>query len=168
MKTKMMSLTLTLAATLCLALASPAAEPRKKSTPESKPAVTDIRYFPQSSVLRVELASGRTFHYEDVPEALADQFAVAEQKREFLDREIAGHYRSATAKETEQAATPAAGKAKSAAKPKAPATAKPPAKKAPAEPTAMPSPAKAKASTSTRKAPESSEKAAPKTPVPPR
>ena len=168
MKTKMMSKTLTLAATLCLALASPAAEPRKKSSSEPKSAVTDIRYFPQSSVLRVELASGRTFHYEDVPAALADQFAVAEQKREFLDREIAGHYRSATAKETEQAATPAVGKAKSAAKPKAPATAKPPAKKAPAEPTAMPAPTKAKTPPTSRKSPQSSGKADPKTPAPSR
>ena len=168
MKTKMMSMTLTLAATLCLALASPAAEPRKKSTPESKPAVTDIRYFPQSSVLRVELASGRTFHYEDVPEALADQFAVAEQKREFLDREIAGHYRTATAKETEQPAAPAAGKAKSTAKPKTPATDKPSVKKASAEPTAMPAPAKAKSPSTSRKAPESSKKAGPKTPAPTR
>lgn len=168
MKTKMMSLTLTLAAALSLALASPAAEPRKKSTTETKPAVTDIRYFPQSSVLRVELASGRTFHYEDVPEALADQFAVAEQKREFLDREIAGHYRSATAKDSEQPVAPAGSKAKSAAKPKAPATARASARKAPVEPSAMPAPAKAKASSSSRKAPESSGKADPKTPAPTR
>ena len=164
MKTQMMSKTLTLAATLCLALTSPAAEPRKKTTTESKPAVTDIHYFPQSSVLRVELANGRTYHYENVPEALADQFAVSEQKREFLDREISRQYRSAPAAVADQPAAPTAPKDKTEGKAKS-AKAKETATKAPVKPAPETAEAQPKAKAPARKAPETPGKSPAKFPM---
>ena len=167
MKTKMMTLPLTLAATLCLALCGPAAEPRKTNPAVAKPAVTDIHYFPQSSVLRVEMANGRTYQYENVPAALADQFAVSEQKRAFYDREITPQYRTVPAKMAKEPAAPAIGKTKSATKPKA-AAVKPAVKKEPAGTTGLSAAAKPKSKSPTRKGPESSGPAVPKTPAPPR